>query len=189
MDIISALAAGVSLASDAMAVSVCCGLKSRGGYKKTAVYTAMTFGIFQMIMLLLGWSIGKVGCSLISGAEQIISFVILMLLGIKMLADARQDQNSVIKTLTVREVLLLAVATSIDALALGMVLPAAVGVRSVWNIIITVLLTGAITFIMSYAGFFLGRKAKFFRPAYAELFGGAVLILLGIKLLVQFIIR
>ncbi len=188
MDILSALAAGVSLASDAMAVSVCCGLKSRGGYKKTAFYTALTFGLFQMLMPLLGWSIGKVGSGLLSGAEQIISFVILMLLGIKMLADARQDHSSLIRSFTVREVLLLAAATSIDALALGMVLPAAVGVRSVWDIIITVVLTGLITFIMSYGGFFLGRKARSFRPAYAELFGGAVLIILGIKLLIQYII-
>ncbi len=188
MDLISAAAAGISLAADAMAVSVCCGLKSRGGYKKTALYTAVTFGAFQMIMPLLGWSIGKVGSGLISGAEQIVSFIILVLLGIKMLADAAQDHNNVIKDLGVKEVLLLAVATSIDALALGTVLPAAVGVCCVADIIITIILTGAITFTLSYTGFVLGRRFRFFRPAYAELFGGAILIILGIKLLIQFFI-
>lgn len=188
MDIISAVAAGASLAADAMAVSVCCGLKSRGSYKKTALYTALTFGVFQMIMPMLGWSIGKVGSGLISGAEQIVSFVILVLLGIKMLADAAQDHDRLIRELGAKEVLLLAVATSIDALALGTVLPSAVGVRGSADIIITILLTGAITFLLSYLGFFLGRRVSFFRPAFAEVFGGAVLIILGIKLLMEYLL-
>ena len=188
MELISVIAAGASLAADAMAVSVCCGIKSRGNYRKTALLTAMTFGIFQTAMPVLGWSIGKVGSGMISGAEHIVSFVILVLLGIKMLIDARREHETIIRSLGVKEVLLLAVATSIDALALGTVLPAAVGVESTIDIIITVLVTGVITFLLSYLGFVLGIKAHFFRPAYAELFGGAILIILGIKLLIQFFI-
>ena len=123
MDVFSALAIGTSLAADAMAVSVCCGIKKRGRYVKTALITAAMFGIFQMVMPVLGWSIGKIGSGLTFGRENIISAVIFIILGLKMLYDSVRSPLSSLTAMGIKEILLFSAATSMDALAVGVVLP------------------------------------------------------------------
>lgn len=181
MDVFSALAIGASLAADAMAVSVCCGIKKRGRYIKTAVITAAMFGIFQTLMPVLGWSIGRVGSGLTDGRESVVSAVIFIILGVKMLYDSVRSPLSSISVLGIKELLLLSAATSMDALAAGTVLPLTVGADSPAEIFSAALIIGAITFILSYAGFCLGSGFHRFKPSYAERAGGIILIILGIK--------
>ncbi len=184
MDVLSALAAALSLAADAMAVSVCCGLKSNGSYKKTAFITAVMLGAFQMLMPVLGWSIGRIGSGVLGSGQRIAAFLILLLLGIKMLFDARKDQTEGIAVITVKELLLLSVATSIDALALGTVLPVAVNADTPLRLAFAVIMIGAVTFVLSFGGFHFGRSFRCFRPVHAETAGGIILIILGIKVLI-----
>lgn len=184
MDVLSAFAAAVSLAADAMAVSVCCGLKSSSNYKKTALVTAIMFGFFQMLMPVLGWSIGRVGSEALGSGQRIAAFIILLMLGIKMLFDSRKDQTTGISVITLKELLLFSVATSIDALALGAVLPVAVGADTPLHLALSVMMIGAVTFILSFGGFHFGRKFRRFRPSHAEIIGGIILIILGIKVLI-----
>ncbi len=183
MNIVSAFAVSLSLAADAMAVAVCCGLKSRRNYRKTAVITAALFGFFQMFMSVLGWSIGKVGVRLISGQEGIAAFIILLLLGIKMMMESRKEPTSPLAVITGRELLLFAVATSMDALALGTVLPVAVHADTPLSLTEAVLLIGAVTFLLSYGGFRFGHRFRSIQPRWAVFAGGCVLILLGGKIL------
>lgn len=185
MDIISALAVSVSLAADAMAVSVCCGLKSRKVYHKTAFLTAALFGLFQCLMSVLGWSIGKVGAGLLNGKENVVSFLILLLLGIKMLLEARKEPTAPLAAVGLRELLLFAIATSMDALALGTVLPTAVHAETPLLLLLAALMIGGITFLLSYGGFYIGYRFRRISHRPATIIGGAMLILLGCKILIM----
>ena len=184
MDVISALTISVSLAADAMTASVCCGIKSKGKTVQTAIITASMFGIFQMLMSVFGWSIGKVGLNMTYGREGIIGFVILLLLGVKMIFDSRKGRNVTFKTLKMKELLLLSTATSIDALALGTVLPAAVKAETFGSLLLAVLMIGAAAFSLSLLGFILGRRFGNVRSDAAEAVGGVLLILLGLRRLI-----
>lgn len=184
MEYISAAAIGSALAMDATAVSVSCGIKNRGKRLQTAVLTASAFGIFQMVMPILGWSIGKVGSSIISEFDHITAFIILLFMGIKMFFDAKsQDEPSSSYNGKTKELILLALATSIDALASGIVLPVSVGADSPYDMTCAVLIIGAITFLMSFTGYYCGSSIRGIKPQYAEIIGGTVLIIIGIKTL------
>ncbi len=185
MDVLSALAAALSLAADAMAVSVCCGLKSRGSFRKTAFTAAVMFGVFQMLMPVLGWSIGRVGSNALGAGQKLVAFGILLILGIKMIYDARSEQVSAMGDIAIKELVMLAFATSIDALALGTVLPLAVRADTPARMILAVFIIGAVTFVLSLAGFYLGRRFRWVRPFRACIIGGMILILLGIKVLIS----
>ncbi len=183
LDIISAAAIGTALAADAMAASFSRGMKNNGNRAYEAFVTASAFGLFQMIMPVLGWSIGKVGSSFISGIDHIIAFIILVLLGIKMITDSHKDKTVAINYNNKKELILLSFATSIDALASGIILPVSVGATKPVYMFYTVFIIGAITFILSYMGYSFGSTFRSFKPRYAEMAGGAVLILIGIKTL------
>ncbi len=185
MDIFSAFAVSFSLAADAMAVAVCCGLRSRNTDRKGALLTGGLFGFFQMLMSLLGWSIGKVGEPLTDGKESIISFVILLLLGIKMLSDSRHEPTEPLAAVGTKELVLFSIATSMDALALGTVLPLAVKAFSVFSLLTAVLLIGIVTFILSYSGFRFGHHFRRLSSRRAVFMSGCVLILLGFKILLM----
>lgn len=181
MDIVSALAVSFSLAADAMAVAVCCGMKCRRFYRKTALLTATLFGFFQMLMSVLGWSIGKVGLRMVSGKESVFSFVILLLLGLKMLWESRKEPTAPLAVVGGGELLLFAVATSMDALALGTVLPMAVHAETPLSLLAAVLMIGGVTFLLSCGGFCFGHRFQHGSARPAALVGGCLLILLAFK--------
>ncbi len=188
MDYVSAVLLGAALAADASAVSVSFGMKYRknwGGTLKTAAVTAACFGFFQMIMPVLGWSIGKVGSSAFESIDHIIAFIILLILGVKMLFDARNDDELSLQSFSLKALLALAVATSIDAMASGIVIPVSVGAVTPFDLLITVLLIGMITFLLSFLCFLFGSCFRFLKPKYAEILGGLMLILIGMKTLLS----
>lgn len=188
MDYLSAVLLGAALAADASAVSVSFGMKYRKNFKgtlKSAFAAAACFGLFQTIMPVLGWSIGKVGRGAFENIDHIIAFVILMILGVKMLFDARKDDEFSFRSFSFKELFALAVATSIDAMASGIVIPVSVGAVTPFDMFITVLIIGIITLILSFLCFIFGSLFRFLKPKYAEILGGLMLILIGMKTLMS----
>lgn len=174
----------VGLSMDAFAVSICKGLKMQRFNVCHAGVIALAFGGFQALMPVIGWFLGKQFESYITGIDHWIAFVLLAVIGGKMAVESfkkeEEDSSKENEKLDVKELLVLAVATSIDALAVGITF-AFLQV----SIVPAVSLIGVITFVLSAVGVFIGHKfgAKF--KSKAELAGGIILILIGLKILLE----
>lgn len=185
MSAVSAAIIGAALAMDAFAVSVVRGSSDRTRRIRGGIITAAAFGIFQMLMPILGWSIGMVGSKAIDGFDHIIAFGILVFLGIKMITDSFGNMTEgTAVSLDLRSLAVMALATSIDALTVGIILPSAVGAKTFPQLMSAVTIIGSITFILCLGGYFLGKKIGTLNPKAAQIIGGAVLIVLGIKSLI-----
>lgn len=175
---IAALLLAFALAMDAFAVALTQGCRFRpsaaGGFA-----IAATFGVFQALMPLAGWAIGAVALAYVAAVDHWIAFGLLAFLGVRMLGGHVGDEEGA-HALTGRALLIAGVATSIDALAAGITLPA-LGV-SPW---LTVALIGLVTFALSGAGVMLGRRAGDHWGEWAERAGGVILIGLGVKILAE----
>ncbi|PYY37460.1 manganese efflux pump MntP family protein [Curtobacterium sp. MCPF17_046] len=175
------IALGVS--ADAFAVALGKGLHMKRFSVRQAVVIALVFGASQALMPLLGWLLGTAFASAIADVDHWVAFGLLALVGGKMLWEAfhgHEDTDEDTDRLRVRELLVLAVATSIDALAVGITLaflPVSIG----W----AVLLIGVTTAVLSYVGVVVGRRvgARFGKPA--EIAGGVVLILIGVLIVLE----
>lgn len=173
----------VGLAMDAFAVSLCKGLSMNNLRLKNAAVIALFFGGFQAIMPLLGWLLGTQFESYITSFDHWIAFGLLVLIGGKMIYEVFKkdsDADNNIDALNIKELFVLAIATSIDALAVGITFA-----FLQTSIVSAVSLIGVITFGLSFAGVFIGHKfgAKFMSKA--EFAGGAVLILIGTRILLE----
>lgn len=174
----------VGLSMDAFAVSICKGLKMQRFNVRHAGVIALAFGGFQALMPVIGWFLGKQFESYITGIDHWIAFALLAVIGGKMAVESfkkeEEDSSKENEKLDVKELLVLAVATSIDALAVGITF-AFLQV----SIVPAVSLIGVITFVLSSVGVFIGHKfgAKF--KSKAELAGGIILILIGLKILLE----
>lgn len=171
----------VGLSMDAFAVSICKGLSVRRPQIKHVVITGLYFGGFQALMPLLGYLLGKQFQSLIVNIDHWIAFVLLALIGFNMIREARsggeEDLNG---SFGIKTMLPLAVATSIDALTVGITF-AFLKVQ----IVPAVSLIGVTTFVLSAAGLWIGNVFGSRYKARAEFFGGIVLILMGTKILLE----
>lgn len=173
----------VSLAMDAFAVSLCKGLSMTKLNMKNAAIIALFFGGFQALMPLTGWMLGVQFESYIKSFDHWIAFGLLLLIGGKMIYEVFKKDSCPAKcadSIDYKELLVLAVATSIDALAVGVTFA-----FLSTSIVPAVSLIGVITFGISFAGIFIGHKfgAKF--KSKAEFAGGLVLILIGTKILLE----
>lgn len=183
MNIIEVIFIGVGLAMDALAVSICKGLAIKKVNYKNTIIIAGYFGFFQMLMPLLGYFLGSSFQHIIYKIDHWIAFALLSGIGLNMikecfskdLEDDNKNENIDVKTM-----LVLAIATSIDALAVGITF----GFLRV-NILASVSLIGIITFILCSIGVKLGNKFGNKFQNKAELFGGIILILIGIKILFE----
>lgn len=175
---IEALLLAIALAMDAFAVALTQGARFRptmaGG-----VSIALTFGVFQALMPLIGWGVGAVAFAYIEAVDHWIAFGLLTFLGVRMLGGHVGDEEAA-NALTGKALLLAGVATSVDALAAGITLPTLA--VSPW---LAVALIGLVTFALSGAGVFLGRIAGDRWGAWAERAGGVILIALGCKILAE----
>ena len=171
----------VGLSMDAFAVSVCKGLSIRKLKLSQALIVGAWFGAFQALMPLVGWLLGSAFADLIRSVDHWIAFVLLLLIGGNMIREAfgheEEDANPSLAPLTM---LLLAVATSIDALAVGVTF-AFLGV----DILSAVTLIGVCTFLISAAGVKIGNVFGSRYKSWAELAGGCVLVLIGVKILLE----
>lgn len=185
MGITTVILMALGLSMDAFAVSVInsmCFVKLR---RRDALFTSAAFGVFQGLMPILGFWAGSAFVGAISAVDHWVAFALLAFIGGKMLWDAIREWNEPVHcpiehNLTVKLVLTQAVATSIDALAVGVSL-AALNV----NIYSSAALIGIITFVCCLIGHFLGKRLGGLFSNWAQLAGGTVLIVIGIKILVE----
>lgn len=177
---------GVGLAMDAFAVSICKGLAMRKVNKKQAVVIALFFGGFQAIMPIVGWFLCKGFQNYIEAFDHWIAFALLAFIGAKMIVEtlSEKEEDVVVEKmdppLDMKEILMLAIATSVDALAVGISLAALDR-----PIVESATIIGVVTFIISIVGVYIGN---FFGNRYkkrAELAGGIILVLIGVKILCE----
>ncbi|NLO08624.1 MAG: manganese efflux pump [Clostridiales bacterium] len=189
MDFITQILLGFCLATDAFAVSISNGMCSYKVTKKNVLSTAFTFGFFQGIMPILGFIFGNRFTGVISRYQHFIALFLLGAIGLNMIVDAVKDKKNpegVCKARNVfasKNLIIQGIATSIDALAVGVSLAALDA-----NITTTALLIGTITFFCCSFGVYIGRKFGLLLGIRAKFGGGILLILLGIKIFVENII-
>lgn len=176
------IAIGVSM--DACAVSICKGLACHEKAKKTALLCGVWFGVFQMLMPLVGYLIGSVFASYIESFDHWIAFILLAFIGGKMLKDAvsksEPDEDDDTRDLSFTKMLVLAIATSIDALAVGVSFAM---IKT--NMFIAIPTIGICTFLLSFVGALAGKKIGEKHHKKATFVGGLILIIMGIKILIE----
>lgn len=184
MSIYEIILIAVALSMDAFAVSICKGLCMRKiNYMHTAII-ALFMGVFQALMPVIGWVLGKGFENYISDYDHWIAFVLLAFIGGKMiyesLTDNEETKCSVHGILDIKELFLLAIATSIDAMATGVTF-AVLEVK----IIVPALIIGVITYIICFMGVMIGNRFGTKYKSKAEIAGGIVLVLFGLKILLE----
>ena len=180
MGLLELFLVAVGLSMDAFAVSVCKGLSVPRATLRHSLICGVYFGLFQALMPLLGWLLGVQFQSMITSIDHWIAFVLLAVIGVNMIRESREEGEDVDCSFTPRAMLPLAVATSIDALAVGvtfaflkvLILPA-------------VTFIGVTTFLLSAVGVRVGAVFGARFRSGAELAGGVILVLMGLKILVE----
>ena len=175
---------GIGLSMDAFAVSICKGLSMQKIDKKYTLCIGLFFGGFQALMPLTGYLLGSRFSGYIERFDHWIAFVLLALIGFNMIKESREEEEEEEKPyagINFKELLILAVATSIDALAVGITFAFLPGT----HIVPAVALIGSITFVFSAAGIRLGNVFGLRYKSKAEFAGGVILILLGTKILLE----
>ena len=181
MDLLTLLTLAVGLAMDAFAVSICKGLAMREKVLKKGIIVGLWFGGFQALMPTIGFFLGTQFKDQITSIDHWIAFVLLGLIGINMVKEAlSNDEEQADDSIAVKEMFMLAVATSIDALAVGITF-AFLNV----HIVSAASMIGVCTFLISFAGVKIGNIFGTKYKSKAELSGGIILILLGFKILFE----
>ena len=181
MDLLTLLTLAVGLAMDAFAVSICKGLAMREKVLKKGIIVGLWFGGFQALMPTIGFFLGTQFKDQITSIDHWIAFVLLGLIGINMVRDVlSNDEEQADDSIAVKEMFMLAVATSIDALAVGITF-AFLNV----HIVSAALMIGVCTFLISFVGVKIGNIFGTKYKSKAELAGGIILILLGFKILFE----
>lgn len=170
----------VGLSMDAFAVSVCKGLSVQKVKVKHALTVGLYFGGFQALMPLIGYLLGTNFQGLITDIDHWIAFILLAIIGGNMIRESRSEADKVGGSFSVKAMLPMAIATSIDALAIGVTF-AFLRV----NIVPAVSFIGITTFVLAIAGIKVGNVFGCKFRAKAEAFGGIVLILMGTKILLE----
>ncbi len=181
--VISALLLGVGLSMDAFAVSVCKGL-SVGFVKLRHMFCAgLWFGAFQALMPLIGYFLGASFHDHIEKIDHWVAFTLLLLIGVNMLREAfsKKEDDGKNASFSIGTMLLLAIATSIDALAVGIAL--AMDVNT--NIWLNIGVIGLTTFLFSFTGIRIGAAVGNKFEKKAQIAGGVILILIGVKILLE----
>ncbi|WP_313346450.1 manganese efflux pump MntP family protein [Sedimentibacter sp.] len=186
MNAITLFLTSIGLSMDACAVSISNGMCYSKYNRKDILSTAFAFGFFQAIMPLLGFLAGSLFSEAILFLDHWIALILLSLIGGKMIAEAIKELKypeaclTGDKSLTLKTLLLQAIATSIDALAIGI----GFAVMKV-NILSAVLSIGVITFINSLIGAHLGKRFGEMFKQKAEILGGVILIFIGVKIFIE----
>lgn len=180
MSILDLFILAVGLSMDAFAVSVCKGLSLGKIKPKHMCIAGAWFGGFQALMPLIGYFLGSFFAEMIEKYDHWVTFVLLAIIGGNMIKESFGKDEKVDSSMDVKSMLLLAIATSIDALAVGVTF-AFLQVQ----IVPAVSFIGVITFIFSAVGVKIGSLFGTKYKSKAELFGGIVLVLIGIKILLE----
>lgn len=180
MDFISILFLAVGLAMDAFSVSITRGLTLKCNVKY-ALIIAIFFGGFQALMPVLGWFSGIQLQSVVSTLAPWIAFLLLLGIGLKMIYESLSpDDEDDSKVFSIKELLILSIATSIDAFAVGITF-------AILNtpIITPIIVIGLVTFILSFIGVYIGKNIGHLFENKIEILGGLILIGIGLKILLE----
>ena len=182
MSILEVILTSISLGMDAFSVSICKGITIRKEKIKKSIIIGLYFGLFQTLMSLFGYMFGNIFYKYIVYLDHWIAFFLLLIIGTDMIIESYKH-NDIDDSIKFKEMIILSIATSIDALVVGITL-------SLFNInILLVTLTiGLITFILSFIGVIFGNEIKKKININLELIGGIILILIGIKILLEHLI-
>lgn len=178
---------GISLAMDAFAVSISCGLSCQRTRRTlpAAIKIGLYFGFFQGMMILIGWVFGLSFKDFISAYDHWVAFILLVIIGGKMIHDSTEQGGCNISLDSTKTLVTLSIATSIDALAIGVSF--SILSTTLMNISITAIIVAIITFLFCFAGTYIGAKLgcnpKF--KTRIDITGGLILVFLGIKILVE----
>lgn len=181
-NLISTFLVAVALAMDAFSVSMTKGFTQKQLTKSQIFYYGLFFGGFQALMPILGYFCGNVIASIVKSLAPVIGFILLLAIGLNMIRESLTgDDEEITDHFSFREVTLLAIATSIDAFAVGITI-------ALVNdpILISSLIIGIVAFIFSIAGIFIGKKLGNYVGDKFQILGGVILILIGIKILLGF---
>lgn len=183
MKLFEILLISIGLAMDAFAVSICKGLSMKKMNWKKAIIIGLWFGIFQAGMPILGYFLGATFEQFITNIDHWIAFILLGIIGGKMIKESfNHSSENYSDDTNFKSMLLLAIATSIDALAVGIAYMCAYGSN---NAVLTFSSIGIITFIISIFGVKIGNKFGNKFGNKAEFIGGLILVLLGLKILLE----
>lgn len=179
--LVKILLIAVSLTLDVASVSIGTGLKKHHPKFTSELKISLVFALFHVFMPILGWVIGTSLKGFIQSIDHWIAFALLSFLGLKMLKDSfGKDKRHKLNLLNLNNLFLLGVATSIDALVVGI----SFGVLEI-PALASSLIIGLVAFFMSLVGFLLGRKIGMFLEKKAEVLAGVVLIGIGLKTLIE----
>lgn len=182
MGIVEIILVALSLSMDAFAVSVCKGLSMKKIAWEKAIIIGLYFGVFQMIMPIIGYSLGTTFEGLVTKIDHWIAFVLLLAIGGKMILESRSkaDCEQYDDSVNFKTMIVLAIATSIDALAIGI----SFAFLQI-NILFTSIIIGVTTFILSLIGVKVGNRFGDKYEKKAELVGGLILIIIALKILIE----
>ncbi len=182
MSILTTLFIAFGLALDAFAVAVTTGIVSEKPRPQHALTIAIFFGFFQTIMPVVGWSAGSLLEDYIRNVDHWVAFAVLCLIGLHMIYESIRPEGGKreIDPFKILVLLLLSIATSVDALAAGISF-AFLDVA----ILRTVLIIGFVTFLLSFIGYYIGDRMGHFFEKRVRMLGGVILIAIGIKILVE----
>ncbi len=171
----------IGLSMDAFAVSISCGISAQKTPFKVALRCALAFGLFQFGMTLLGYLLGSSFSELIVAYDHWVAFILLALIGGKMVLDAFSKEGAPLAITSLKILITLAIATSIDALAVGVSFSA---LRI--DIMTACIMIGCTTFVLSFIGVYTGRMLQSDKyDRFFNLFGGLILIVIGTKILIE----
>lgn len=181
--IIEVVFLSVALSMDSFTVSITCGLQKTMSRYRT-LFLAFSFAFFQALLPLLGALLGDVFKSFMQSADHWIAFLLLAVMGVKMIIDGRKFslREKVFDVSSTKVILLLSLATSIDAFVIG------IGFGLKWDVteqVFAVLAIFIFTFVFSLMGVKMGERIRFVKPRFALVLGGIILLLLGSKTLIE----
>jgi putative Mn2+ efflux pump MntP len=182
MSIFTVLFIAIGLAMDSFSVSIINGLTMQKVKIRKALKIAFIFGVFQGGMPVLGWLVGIKLKTFIANIDHWIAFFLLLFIGIKMILEAQElnNQERIMKENTICKLCLLGIATSIDALVVGLSL-SFLQVAIIYPAIII----GLVTFFFAWGGVYIGNKLGHFFEKKILVLGGGILILIGVKILIE----
>ena len=181
-EIISTLLIAVALAMDAFSVSLTKGFTQKDLKSSQIFYYALFFGFFQFMMPILGYYCGEVISAFIASIASFVGFILLLGIGLNMIRESLTgDDDEITDRFNFAEVTLLAIATSIDAFAVGLTYA-----LLKYEILAPSIIIGVVAFIFTLMGIFLGKKIGNYFGNKFQIVGGVILILIGIKILLGF---
>ena len=181
MNLLEIVFIGIGLAMDAFAVPICKGLSMKKINWKSVIIISLYFGLFQAGMPVLGYFLGSAFSNFVQQVDHWIAFILLAIIGGNMIKDSTDDEvEKRNDRVDFKTMLVLAIATSIDALAVGVTFA-----FFQVNLLLAITIIGGITFVLSFLGVLIGNKFGDKFQNRAELAGGIILIIIGLKILLE----